>query len=217
MMKLIKEITEDVKYLEEENSEGKKNIFIEGVFLQGDIPNRNHRKYPMGVLDKAVKTYNENYISTKRAFGELNHPTGPGINLDRISHMIESLTKQGSNYVGRAKLMDTPMGNIAKNIIKEGGRLGVSSRGLGSLKENKQGIMEVQDDFYLATAADIVADPSAPDAFVNGIYEGAEWVWNNGVLVEQAVSEIKRELDSASIKELNEAKVKAFKKFLSKL
>ena len=167
-MKLICEVLEEVKLITEEKEDGKKDFYIEGIFMQADLQNRNGRIYPMPVMEKEVNRYVKEYVDTKRAFGELGHPEGPQINLDRISHMITELKRDGSNIVGRAKILETPMGNIAKNIIQGGGALGVSSRGMGSLKE-KNGIMEVQDDFTLATAADIVADPSAPGAFVNGI------------------------------------------------
>ena len=199
-MKLITEVTEDIQVIKETIEEGgKKSYFIEGIFLQGDIKNRNGRKYPMDILEKEVNRYTENYIKKSRAFGELGHPSGPTINLERVSHMIKDIRRDGSNFVGKAKIMETPYGDIVKNLLSEGARIGVSSRGMGTLKENN-GIMEVQNDFYLATAADIVADPSAPDAFVNGIMEGVEWAWDNGILrshiettvVEQAAEEAKK-------------------------
>ena len=176
-MKLICEVTEDIHILTEATEDGKKDYFIEGVFLQGDILNRNGRLYPSQTLANEVNRYNEQYIKANRAYGELGHPAGPSINLDSVSHMIKSLKQVGGNFIGKAKITDTPMGNIVKGLINEGANLGVSSRGLGSLKANGQGIMEVQTDFKLATAADIVADPSAPDAFVQGVMEGREWVW----------------------------------------
>lgn len=215
-MKLITEVTEEVKYIAEEGVEGKKALYIEGIFLQGDIQNRNGRRYPIHVLDKEVARYHQEQIDKGRAYGELGHPSGPTINLERVCMMIKSLRKEGSNYVGKAKIMDTPYGNIVKNLMSEGARLGVSSRGMGSIVE-KNGINEVQDDFFLATAADIVADPSAPDAFVNGIMEGVEWVWNNGVLKAQEVETFKKEIQQASKPNLEEAKIRVFKHFLSKL
>ena len=179
-MKLIKELTEEVEYITEDN-EGKKNHYIQGVFLQSEITNRNGRMYPKSVLDREVKNYNEKYIRTNRALGELGHPEGPTVNLDRVSHKITELKEDGNNFVGKAKLLDTPMGNIAKNLLGEGVKLGVSSRGMGTLKR-ENGASVVGEDFMLATAADIVSDPSAPDAFVEGIMEGKEWVWENGRL-----------------------------------
>ena len=188
--------------------------------MQADLKNRNGRVYPMPVMEKEVNRYVKEYVDTKRAFGELGHPEGPQINLDRISHMITELKRDGSNIVGRAKILETPMGNIAKNIIQGGGALGVSSRGMGSLKE-KNGIMEVQDDFTLATAADIVADPSAPGAFVNGIMEGVEWVWDNGLLKAQQIELYKEEIEKAAAKPnkrvLEEAMLRTWTDFLSKL
>ena len=185
-MKLITEEIESVEFLVEQKN-GKKSMYIEGVFLQGNITNRNGRMYPAEVLRKEVARYNENHIQSGRALGELGHPEGPTVNLDRVSHMITSLKEDGNNWIGKAKIMDTPMGRIVKELISEGAQLGVSSRGLGSLKE-KNGINEVQGDFMLATAADIVADPSAPDAFVSGIMEGKEWVFVNGRWTEQDLS-----------------------------
>ena len=184
-MKLITELNESIKYVTETKESGKKTMYIEGVFLQSEIKNRNGRVYPKHVLEREVNRYNEQFVSKGRAFGELGHPDGPQINLDRISHIIESLKQDGTNFIGRAKITDTPMGNIARGIIESGGQLGVSTRGMGSLKLNKEGVNEVQDDFHLATAADIVADPSAPDAFVNGIMEGVEWIWENNMLIAQ--------------------------------
>ena len=214
-MKLITETTEDIKYLKEEK-DGKTNLFIEGVFLQSDLKNRNGRVYPREIMQREVNRYVKESIDKKRAMGELGHPDGPTINLDRVSHMITSLREDGSNYIGKAKILDTPMGNIVKNLIDEGASLGVSSRGLGTLKE-KNGINEVQDDFVLSTAADIVADPSAPDAFVRGIMEHKEWVMVEGSWMEQeidaAVSRIKR----ASSRELEEEKMAVFSSFMNKL
>jgi hypothetical protein len=206
---------ESVEFLIEENG-SKKNHFIEGIFLQSDIKNRNGRVYPMNVLEKEVQRYTESYISKDRALGELGHPEGPTVNLDRVSHKIISLQKEGSNFIGKAKILDTPMGKIAKSLIDEGVKLGVSSRGVGSLQE-KSGVNYVRDDFMLATAADIVADPSAPDAFVEGIMEGKEWVWNNGILTERHISSIKKGLDAATWHNLQERKVSAFEQFLKGL
>jgi hypothetical protein len=215
-MKLMCEVNESVKFLVEE-SEGKKNYFIEGIFMQADIPNRNGRMYKSSILEREVERYGREYIKENRAFGELGHPSGPNINLDRVSHMIKSLVKEGSNFVGRAKIMDTPYGNIVKNLMSEGGKFGVSSRGLGSLVANREGINEVQDDFYLATAADIVADPSAPDAFVRGIMEGVAWVWDNGILKAQKLEEMKKTIQKTSSRNLEEQKIKVFADFLRSL
>ena len=189
-MKLITESIEDIEVLVEE-SNGSKNLYIEGVFLQGDIKNRNGRVYPFSVLEKEVGRYNESYVVTGRALGELGHPDGPTVNLDRVSHKIVSLKSEGSNFRGKAQILSTPMGNIARNLLESGVKLGVSSRGMGSIEE-RNGANYVRDDFMLATAADIVADPSAPDAFVNGIMEGKEWVWDNGILKESKVDKYKR-------------------------
>ena len=214
-MKLITEQIESVEFLIEENG-SKKNHFIEGVFLQSDIKNRNGRVYPMNVLEREVQRYTESYISKDRALGELGHPEGPTVNLDRVSHKIISLQKEGSNFIGKAKILDTPMGKITKSLIDEGVKLGVSSRGVGSLQE-RSGVSSVLDDLMLATAADIVADPSAPDAFVEGIMEGKEWIWNNGILQERHIAEIKRQLDAATLYNLQERKVSAFERFLKGL
>jgi hypothetical protein len=217
-MKLITEVTENIEYITEAKEDGKKNYFIEGIFMQGDIKNRNGRVYPAEVLDKEVKRYNEQYIKKNRAYGELGHPAGPTINLERVSHMITSLDRDGSNFVGKAKIMaETPMGAIVKNLMDEGASLGVSSRGMGSLKQNRQGVAEVQKDFYLATAADIVADPSAPDAFVQGIMEGKEWIWENGVIREATIADYEKQIKTASRSDLEEQKLKVFKDFLGKL
>ena len=183
-MKLIREEIETVDFIVEERN-GKQSLYIEGVFLQGNIKNRNGRMYPMETLRREVSRYNENHVVAGRALGELGHPDGPTVNLDRVSHKIVSLRESGSNFIGKAKILDTPMGRIAKNLIDEGVKLGVSSRGIGSLKMTREGINVVGDDFMLATAADIVADPSAPDAFVEGIMEGKEWVWDGGILREK--------------------------------
>jgi hypothetical protein len=214
-MKLITEQIDAVEFLIEESG-SKKNHFIEGVFLQADIKNRNNRVYSMDVLEKEVGRYSESYISKDRALGELGHPEGPTVNLDRVSHKIISLQKEGHNFIGKAKILDTPMGKIAKNLIDEGVKLGVSSRGIGSITE-KNGASYVRNDFMLATAADIVADPSAPDAFVEGIMEGKEWVWNNGILTERYISSIKKQLDSATLYNIQERKVSAFQQFLKTL
>lgn len=215
-MKLICEVVEDVKYLEEEKN-GKKGLYIEGVFMQGDIKNRNGRMYPRQVLANEVNRYNREYIKKNRAYGELGHPQGPTINLERVSHMITSLEQQGSDFIGKAKIMtNTPYGKIVESLIGEGAQLGVSSRGMGSLKD-KGGTQEVQKDFYLATAADIVADPSAPNAFVNGIMESKEWVWDNGIIREADIADMKEDVKMASKSELENVKLKVFENFLSKL
>lgn len=215
-MKLIKELTEEVQFVSESNN-GQKNYFIEGVFLQSDIENRNKRRYPKEVMQKEVERYVKEYVDTKRAFGELGHPDGPSINLDRVSHMIISLKEDGSNYIGKAKIMDTPMGKIAKNLLDEGAKLGVSSRGLGSLKMNENGINEVQGDFFLATAADIVADPSAPDAFVQGIMENKEWMFVDGVWTYQNMDETKKLIEQAKAKQLEDVKIRVFENFINSL
>ena len=215
-VKLFSEAVEEVEYICEEKKDGNKNYKIRGIFMQADVKNRNGRVYPMEVLQKEVAKYNKNFIQEKRAFGELGHPDGPTVNLERVSHMITSLTPDGKNFVGEAKIMSTPMGEIVKNLMNEGAKLGVSSRGMGSL-DQKNGANYVRDDFYLATAADIVADPSAPNAFVEGIMEGKEWVWNHGALVEAHVAELKQKFDVK--KRQRDAKVEAleFAKFLKKL
>ena len=217
-MKLICEVNEDIRYISEAKEDGKKQYFIEGIFMQGDIKNRNGRVYPANVLEKEVKRYNKEYVEKNRAYGELGHPQGPSINLERVSHMITKLERDGSNFMGRAKIMtETPYGAIVKSLMDEGAQLGVSSRGMGSLKQNGQGVSEVQGDFYLATAADIVADPSAPNAFVQGIMEGKEWVWQNGVIREATISDYQKQIKTASREELEEAKLRVFKDFLTKL
>ena len=180
-MKLLREEIRDAKYIVEATGKNKEpNVFIEGTFLQADIQNRNGRMYPMEILQHEVQRYVKEFVSKKRAFGELGHPEGPIINLERVSHLIESLKREGTNYIGRAKVLDTPFGNIVKSFIKEGAQLGVSSRGMGSLQAGRGGVNVVRDDFHLATAADIVADPSAPEAFVQGIMENKDWVYENG-------------------------------------
>jgi hypothetical protein len=219
-MKLICEVNEEVNYITEtlDEATGKKGLFIEGVFMQGDIKNRNGRMYPADVLDKEVKRYNEQYIEKNRAYGELGHPQGPTINLERVSHMITKLERDGSNFMGKAKIMtDTPYGKIVESLIKDGGQLGVSSRGMGSVKPSKDGVGVVQSDFYLATAADIVADPSAPDAFVNGIMEGKEWVWDNGIIREATVADYEKQVKTSSRKDLEDTKLRIFEDFLTKL
>lgn len=214
-MRLIAEEITSVDFLCEEK-EGKKNYFIEGVFLQAELKNRNNRMYPLKTLTKEVAKYDENYIQKGRALGELGHPDGPSINLDRVSHKILSLREDGNNFIGKAKLLDTPMGKVAKSLLDEGVSLGVSSRGMGSIRK-EDNCNVVMDDFMLATAADIVADPSAPDAFVNGIMEGKEWVWDNGILKESAVAQLKTEIDHATLLNLQERKVSAFESFLKSL
>ena len=214
-MKLIREEVSNAEYIVEENN-GKKNYKIRGIFMQADMKNRNGRIYPMETLAKEVNRYNEQFVEQKRAFGELGHPDGPTVNLERVSHMITNLKPEGKNFIGEAKIMDTPYGKIVKNLIDEGAKLGVSSRGMGSL-ENKGGSNYVGRDFYLATAADIVADPSAPDAFVQGIMEGKEWVWDNGVIREVDIHEMKKTIERAKRIELAEKNASVFKSFLSKL
>ena len=216
-MKLICEQIENVRYVTEAKESGKKDYFIEGIFMQANLQNRNGRVYPVSILEKECARYMKESVQQNRAYGELGHPSGPSINLDRVSHMIKELRQDGSNFIGRAKIMDTPMGNIVKNLMDEGACLGVSTRGMGSIRENKQGFMEVQDDFHLATAADIVADPSAPDAFVRGIMEGVEWVWDNGLLKAQKLEEMKTTIKKTSRKNLEEAKLKVFKNFIDEL
>ena len=216
-MKLICEVNEEnLEYISEAKENGEKDYKIKGVFMQGEIKNRNGRVYPMQVLDEQVQKYKESYIDKNRAYGELGHPNGPTINLERVSHMITDLKKEGNNYIGEAKIMDTPYGKIVKNLMDEGASLGVSSRGMGSLKQNGNSQV-VQKDYHLATAADIVADPSAPDAFVEGIMEGKEWVWDNGVLREAQVNNYKEEIKKTSKADLEGAKLKIFTDFLSKL
>ena len=215
-VKLISEAVEEVEYITEEKENGGKNYKIRGIFMQADIKNRNGRIYPMEVLEEEVKKYNKNFIEQKRAFGELGHPDGPTVNLERVSHMITSLKPDGKNFIGEAKIMDTPMGKIVQNLMDEGAKLGVSSRGMGSLRQ-KGGANVVSDDFYLATAADIVADPSAPNAFVEGIMEGKEWVWNNGSIIEAELYDMKTKFDVK--KRQRQASVEAleFAKFLKML
>ena len=216
-MKLITEQIDDVEFIVE-NRNGKKSMYIEGVFLQGDIQNRNGRMYPMDTLRKEVHRYNESFVTSGRAVGELGHPEGPTVNLDRVSHKIVSLKESGSNFVGKAKILNTPMGVIAQNLIDEGVKLGVSSRGLGTLAVNEEGVKIVSDDFTLATAADIVADPSAPDAFVSGIMEGKDWVWDGGIVREQLAHKTYKKINTlVDNKQLEENKLGLFSQFLSNL
>lgn len=191
-MKLLNEVFEDVKYIVENKEDGTKNFFIEGIFLQGNLKNRNGRVYKTETLQREVDRYIKEHVQKNRAYGELGHPSGPSINLERVSHMIKDLRREGNNFVGKAKIMDTPYGNIVKNLMSEGAQLGVSSRGLGTVKANRDGVMEVQDDFFLATAGDIVSDPSAPDAFVQNVMEGADWLYidGRGWVTEQAQQQI---------------------------
>ena len=216
-MKLISEEAINVEFLTETTKSGDKKYFIEGIFMQANKKNRNGRVYPTEILQKEAKRYTTEFIKKKRAFGELGHPDGPTVNLERVSHMIEELEEVGQNFMGRAKVLDTPYGKIVKNLIDEGAQLGVSSRGMGSLKSGKDGISEVQGDFYLATAADIVADPSAPDAFVHGIMEGKEWVWDNGLLKETQIQEYKDKIEKSSRKDRENVLVEAFRDFIAKL
>ena len=216
-MKLIREEIESVDFIVEEKN-GKKNMFIEGIFLQGDLQNRNGRMYPMATLRKEVQRYNENHIQTGRALGELGHPEGPTVNLDRVSHKIVSLKENGTNFIGKAKILSTPMGQIAQSLIGEGVKLGVSSRGIGSLRATREGVNIVGDDFLLSTAADIVADPSAPDAFVEGIMEGKEWVWDGGILREAAARKTYKQINTLVTQgQLDEKKLDLFNDFLNNL
>ena len=212
-MKLITEIVENVQVITEGTN---KDLYIEGVFLQSELANRNNRIYPKSVMEKEVARYMKEYVESKRAFGELGHPEGPTINLDRVSHIITSLKEDGNNYVGRAKILNTPMGNIVKGLIEGGAQLGVSSRGMGTLKE-RDGVNEVQEDFYLATAADIVADPSAPDAFVQGIMENKEWMFVNGSWTYQNIDETKKLIEATKKKQLEEVKLRVFENFLNSI
>jgi len=214
-MKLISEALEDVEFISEQ-TDGKKSYKIKGVFMQAEIKNRNGRVYPMEVLETEVNKYNKKFINENRAYGELGHPDGPTVNLDRVSHMVTKLKKEGDNFIGEAKIMDTPMGKIVKNIMDEGGKLGVSSRGMGSL-EQKNGANYVKKDFMLASAADIVADPSAPNAFVQGIMEGKEWVWDNGLLKEVELQGIVEDIETNVRKKMPNVEALAFAKFLKKL
>ena len=216
-MKLIREEIEQVEVIVEERN-GKKTLHIEGVFLQGDICNRNGRMYPSATLAKEVSRYNEAFVTKGRALGELGHPDGPTVNLDRVSHKIISLRQEGSNFIGRAKILSTPMGNIAKSLLDEGVKLGVSSRGIGSIQQNNEGVNVVGEDFMLATAADIVADPSAPDAFVDGIMEGKDWVWDGGILREKYAEKTYKQINTlADSRQLQENKLRLFQDFLGSL
>ena len=215
-MKLISEEIQEVEYITEEKEGGKKNFKIKGIFMQADIKNRNGRVYPMEVLNKEVARYNKEYIKENRAFGELGHPDGPTVNLERASHMITSLEADGKNFIGEAKILSTPMGEIEKNLMRKGAKLGVSSRGMGSL-DQKGGANYVKSDFYLATAADIVADPSAPNAFVEGIMEGKDWVWDNGSLIEEELDRMKKRIKNRTrVKHAKEDALE-FAKFLKML
>ena len=215
-MKLITENIEDVEYITEEAKDGKKVYSIRGIFMQADVKNRNGRVYPKEILTNEVIRYNKEFINNKRAFGELGHPEGPVVNLERVSHMINKLYPDGNNFIGEAKILDTPYGKIVKNLIDEGAKLGVSSRGMGTLV-HKDGANHVKDDFYLATAADIVADPSAPNAFVEGVMEGKEWVWNNGALVESHIAELRKKFDVKQRLRQSNIEALEFAKFLKNL
>jgi len=212
-MKLFTELVEDVQYIVEERG-GKKDLYIVGPFMQAEQANRNGRIYRKNILEREVERYNKEYVNTNRALGELGHPNGPSINLDRVCIKIVELKQSGNDFMGKAKILGTPMGDIARNLLESGVQLGVSTRGMGSLKE-VNGIMEVQDDFFLATAADVVADPSAPDAFVQGIMEGVNWVWDNGIIKAQQVEQVKETIVKASSKNLQEAKIAAFQQYLN--
>ena len=216
-MKLIREVHESVNLVTEAAANGKKNYFIEGVFLQSELKNRNGRLYPEHIMDKEVDRYMTEYVQKNRAYGELGHPANPSINLDRVSHIITNLRKEGTNYIGRAKILETPMGNIARGLLDGGANLGVSSRALGTLAPNNEGVQIVQDDFMLSTAADIVADPSAPDAFVRGIMENKEWTFVDGKYVERHIEEAKQNIRRASSKNLDEAMMLEFAKFLREI
>jgi Prohead core protein serine protease len=218
-MKLITELFEDLQYISEAKETGEKDHYIHGIFLQANRKNRNGRIYPLGIMEKEVNRYMNEVVKNNRAYGELGHPQGPQINLDRVSHIITELKRDGDNFIGKAKLTDTPMGNIAKGLLNSGANLGVSSRGLGSLKPTRDGVMEVQDDFHLATAADIVADPSAPDAFVKGIMENVEWVYNpvKGTWHEEKLDSMKKEIHKMTMDQLEESKFSIFENYISSL
>jgi len=217
-MKLICEIHENLQIITEANESGEKQFFLEGILMQGNLQNKNGRVYPTAILAKEVARYNRDFVEQNRAYGELGHPAGPTINLERVSHMIKELRQDGDNFIGKVKIMDTPYGQIVKNLMKEGAKLGFSSRGMGSLVK-KNGIMEVQNDYYLATAADIVADPSAPQAMAHGIMEGKEWIWDNGVLVEKDVAQIKTDIEEGyrSRESRETVLMRAFETFLKKV
>jgi len=216
-MKLITEVNEQINIITEANEAGGRSFYIEGVFMQAEQQNRNGRMYPLAVLQKETERYVTEYVNKNRAYGELGHPEGPTINLERVSHMTKSLRQEGNNFIGKAKIMDTPYGNIVKNLMSEGATLGVSTRGMGTLVERNDGVKVVKDDFYLATCADIVADPSAPDAYVRGIMEGKEWVWDNGIIREVDVAKQRQVIQKSSKKDLEENMIKVFKDFISKL
>ena len=217
-MRLLSEVNEEVNYITEATENGKKNFFIEGVFMQGNFKNRNGRVYPTEILEKEVARYNKEYVEKNRAYGELGHPQGPTINLERVSHMITELKKDGDNFVGKAKIMtETPYGAIVKSLIKEGAQLGVSSRGMGTLSAGKGGIQQVGKDFYLATAGDIVADPSAPLAFVEGIMEEKEWVFENGIWTVEQAEKMKSQIVTMSVQEIEDQKFKIFETFLNSI
>jgi len=216
VVKLFSEAVEEIEYVCEEKESGDKNYKIRGVFMQADIKNRNGRVYPMEILTNEVNRYNEKFIKENRAYGELGHPDGPTVNLERVSHMVTSLKPDGKNFIGEAKILKTPMGEIVKNLMDEGAKLGVSSRGMGSL-DQRNGANYVRDDFYLATAADIVADPSAPNAFVEGVMEGKEWVWDHGALVEAHLAKLKKEFDVKEHKRQTNKEALEFAKFLKML
>ena len=216
VLKLFSEPVEDAELLIESKEDGSKNYKIRGIFMQADVKNRNGRIYPMEILQKEVSRYNKKFINENRAFGELGHPDGPTVNLERVSHMVTSLSPDGKNFIGEAKIMETPMGKIVKNLMDEGAKLGVSSRGMGSL-EQKNGANYVRNDFYLATAADIVADPSAPNAFVEGIMEGREWIWDNGIIRESEIAGIKNRIDDKTRQKRVNLEALEFAKFLKKL
>jgi hypothetical protein len=215
-MKLICEVNENLSIITEANEAGEKQYFLEGILMQGNRGNKNNRWYPTDILAKEVARYNREFVEKNRAYGELGHPQGPTINLERVSHMIKDLRQEGDDFRGKVKIMDTPYGNIVKNLMKEGAKLGFSSRGMGSLSKRKDGLMEVQGDFHLATAADIVADPSAPHALANGIMEGKEWVWDNGILIEKDVAQIKSDINEGYATKEDREKIllNAFNKFL---
>ena len=215
-MKLITEEIRNVKYIVEQSKDGKKNYSIKGIFMQSDVKNKNGRIYPQHILQREVVRYNKDFINKNRAFGELGHPEGPTVNLERVSHMIKSLYPDGNNFIGEAKILDTPYGKIVKSLIDEGASLGVSSRGMGTLQNTGRANV-VKDDYYLSTAADIVADPSAPDAFVEGIMEGKEWVWDNGKLKEQDIDELKLQVERAQREQRAEINARVFESFLTKL
>lgn len=217
-MKLFTELVEKVELITERDKSGKKNLFIEGVFLQANIKNRNGRIYPMDVMEKEVSRYNEEVVSKSRAFGELGHPSGPTINLDRVSHIITELRRDGNNFIGKARITETPMGQIARGIMESGGQLGVSSRAMGSLKE-QNGVMVVQDDLKISTAADIVADPSAPDAFVNGIMEGVNWIFDpiKGTWLEEKANDLVKQIHKMPKRQLEEQKLSIFENYIASL